>query len=63
MLRLSNVVFVGYLLVFWGVSLAHEGVAVDGVNYICETRCVVDTSTRPATVRDCCGGRTYQEIK
>lgn len=41
----------------WGTA------SVDGVDYVCTTSCNVDTSTRPATVTDCCGGKAFKEVE
>lgn len=41
----------------WGTA------EVDGVSYICTTSCVVDTSTTPASVTNCCGGKAYKEVE
>jgi|GEM_PF-4280697 len=61
-MRFISVILGASLMFFSSVIFAYEGVNVNGVNYLCENRCVVDTTTDPVTVSDCCGGIAYRQI-
>lgn len=62
-MKLAKIIGTTVLVCVSTFALGWGTASVDGVDYVCTTSCSVDTSTSPATVSDCCGGKAFREVE